>query len=195
MNASPSMVEHGIHTTKADYWVHLFPLAERVYWYRVDHMREFIRLTKPAVIIGKSKDQNRTPTGQGYLISQNEHLVSYAGIPSNYLAPFRWRDMTDRECGFAGEYLVDVLVEHRIVSVPIFRLRSLRSKADQYEAKDFKGEYFGSVFFETKTERVESENLFVQSREGGHRVHFSQAGGQVIERITDAPGFSDEGSA
>lgn len=181
------MIDHGIGTTKADYWVHLFPVAERVFWYRVDHMREFLRLTNAPIIIGKSKDGSAT--GAGYLVSQNEFFVQYAGIPSNYLAGFNWRQATDRECGFRGEFVVDVLVEHRIVTVPILRLRNLRSQADQYESKDFKGSYFGDVYFETKTERAETGNLFVQSREGGHKVHLSKVDGQVAERVTAAPGF------
>jgi hypothetical protein len=184
------MIEHGIYTTKADYWVHLFPLAERVFWYRVDHMREYIRLSNPPVVIGKSKD--RTPTGAGYLVSQDEFFVSYAGIPSSYFHRFDWRAATDRECGFRGEFVVDVLVEHRIVTIPAFRLRSLRTKADQYESKDFKGSYFGDLYFETKTERAETGNLFVQTREGGHKVHLTNAGGQTVERISQAPELNDD---
>lgn len=186
------MIDYGIHTTTADYWVHIFPLAERVYWYRVQHMLEFLRLAKKPLTIGKSKDG--TPTGAGYLVSQDEYFVSYAGVPSNYLGSFRWREMTDRECGFAGEHLVDVLVEHRVVTIPAFRLRNLRAKAEQYESKDFKGSYFGDLYFETKTERAESGNLFVQAKEGGHRVHLSTADGRVTERVTAAPNF-DGGAA
>ncbi|MCO5144581.1 MAG: hypothetical protein M9895_00230 [Aquamicrobium sp.] len=189
---TPNLVEHGIHTTKADYWIHLFPLEEpcRVYWYRVELMREFLRISKTPVTLGKSKDG--TPTGARYLVRRDEFFVNSEVVPAWVVEGQFRSDMTDRELGFRGELVILSLLERRIVSVPVLFVTGLRSREDQFDSKDFQGTYFRDVSFETKTERVKSENLFVQSREGGHRVHLQTVDGQVRERFTDAPGFSGD---
>lgn len=195
------MIEHGIHTSTADYWVHFFPLEKAVHWYRVEHMLDYIRLNKPKPMQGKSKDG--TVTGEGYLIPRTVYFVRYDSVPDDIIDAYDWTRMTDRECGFFGEHVVSVLAELSIVKVPIFRLVSLRSRTDQLQSKDFKGQFFGDLTFESKTERPRVEtidnkrlrNLFVQTKEGGHRVHLQTVDGQVSERITDAPGFSGEEAA
>lgn len=187
------MIEHGINTTTADYWVHLFPveLVATVYWYRVDHMREYLRLKNPPIQAGKSKDGS--VTGAGYLVPKDAYFISYAEVPEHFVCGFRWGEMTDREFGFTGEHVVDVLIEKRVVSIPAFRLRNLRRRDDQFDAKDFVGSYFVDASFEAKTERVHSRNLFVQSQEGAHKVHLVSHSGEVSHKYTAAPGFEDDG--
>lgn len=187
MNPFDGLHEFGIGTTKADYWVHLFPLASapEVFWYRVDHCREYIERKKIVTTFGRSEDG--TITGAGYLIPKNSYFVSVAKVNAAYLTGYNWKDMTDREFGFAGEAIVGTLMEHLIVKFPVCRVSTLRTESAQFASTDFVAEWMVPFHIEVKSERPNSSNLFVQSHEGGHRVHQVRGSEILIERITNAP--------
>jgi hypothetical protein len=182
---SVAMVEHGIRTSVATYWVHFFPLKQRVFWYRVDHCRDYIDSYKPEHKPGKSKDG--TVTGAGYVIRQDAFFISSADVPKKYLVGKNWIDMTDRQAGFDGEYIVRVMHEHRVFVFPIHRASALRDQASQFKSVDVETGYFGRPTFEIKTERFDSANIFVQTGERGHKVHLTNDG---TERVTDAPALT-----
>lgn len=190
MNAPEGMREHGIMTTKAEYWVHLFPLSYEVFWYRVEHCRQYIERKKVPIKLGTSADG--TPTGNGYLIPKTAYFVKREEVPVKYIDHADWRDMTDRQLGFNGEPIVGVLFEHRIIVIPPSRASLLRSKEAQFNATDFGVRWTHPFTFETKTERrSDTANLYVQTHEGGHRVN-QLRDEEATERVTEAPGFADE---
>lgn len=188
MSQADAMIAHGIMTSAADYWVHLFPLARLAFWYRCEHCRDYIRVHRLVETIGRSKDG--TATGAGYLIPKNAYFLSRAEVPSQYVDHVNWRALTDREAGFMGEHILGVLIEHRIVSFPALRASVVRDAASQNSSLDLTTKYFGQLGIELKTERAETANLFVQSRERGHKVHQVITNGAVEQRITDAPGLT-----
>lgn len=190
MSPSDSMKEHGIMTTCADYWVHLIPVDRKVYWYRVDLCREFIERTNPPSTIGRSKDG--TPTGFGFLIRRDSYFVQEADVSPKYLAGIDWNDLTQRQLGLAGEARIWSLIEHRVVRFPIERVVTSREKAEQFAGMDFQVKFFGAFRVEGKTENVRSQNLFVQTRERGHKVHLVQKDGEIIQRETPIHGFSED---
>ena len=190
MNAPKGMREHGIMTTVSEYWVHLFPYSYEVYWYRVEHCQQFIERKNVPIKLGKSPDG--TPTGNGYLIPKTAYFVQRREVPAQYMDHCNWRDMTDRQFGFNGEAVVGVLVEHRVIQFPPSRASLLRTKEAQFNASDFDVRWTQAFTFEAKTERrSDTPSLYVQTHEGGHRVH-QLRDQEATERITNAPGFADE---
>jgi hypothetical protein len=182
------MTEHGIMTTKADYWVHLFPLMRRVFWYRVALMREYLRITGLVEHIGHSKDGS--PTGSGYLVPQSATPVRASEVPIDYFAGFVWVGATDREIGFRGEFIVGVLLEHGVVKLPLQRATRLDDSSSQFASTDYQTSFMTPALIEVKTELKEStKNLFVQTRERGHKVHQIRTDGGVTERFSEAPEF------
>ena len=189
--APAGMVEHGIMSTQADYWVHLFPYSYEVFWYRVHHCRSYIERKNPPMLPGKSADG--TATGNGYLIPNNAYFVRNAEVPPQYLAHTDWRSLTDREFGFLGEEITDVLVEHNVIKFPASRPLPLRTIAEQFSARDLQIQWLHPLTAEVKTERHSGTgNLYVQTHEGGHRVHQLREFGGNVERFTRAPELSDE---
>lgn len=176
------MIEHGIGTTRAHYWVHLFPLLRRVFWYRVAHCRAYIEFYKPALKIGYSKDG--APTGAGFLIPQSAYFVQSIDVPERYVAAADWTSLTDRESGLRGQEIAHVLIEHRIVTFAPWLALEASSRLEQLDAIDCKMKWGQQRTIEFKTELCTTANLFVQKAEGGHRVHRTRAGEQ---RPSDFP--------
>jgi len=168
------MIEHGITTTKAHYWLHVFPLLRRVFWYRVVHCRAYIEQRKLVETIGRSKDG--TATGGGYLIPQDAYFVRSETIPPSYIDHADWPSLTDRQAGLLGQEIGLVLIEHRVVAFPAAFVVALETRKAQYEATDCQVRWMQKQTIEIKTERVTTSNLFVQRWEGGHRVHLTRSG-------------------
>jgi len=180
------MIKHGISTTKAHYWVHLFPLSYKVFWYPVVLCRNYISLHNLPQQIGRSKDG--TPTGAGFLVPQSAYFVSGASVTREYLNDVDWRELTDREAGLRGQDVVLALIEHRHIAFPPFILAPLNSRDDQYSGVDCELRWRVKPKIEIKTERATTQNLFVQHQEGGHRVHLTPNGQY---RASDIPLFED----
>jgi len=178
------MINHGIHNSKADYWVHLCPLDSAAYWYRVDAMKEYISLDKNLrTTIGKSKDG--TQTGAGHLIPKGMFFINRVEVDQRYLAETDWILLTDREKGRRGQFVVYCLIEHKIINFPFARVCELGSKLDQYAGKDFAVQYFKNFTVEAKTETVSSRNIFIQTHEGNHKPNIVRDEGRLIERVTE----------
>jgi hypothetical protein len=181
------VIEHGITTTKAHYWVHVFPRLRRVFWYRVAHCRVYIEQRKLVETIGCSKDG--AATGGGYLIPQDAYFVRSELIPPSYLDHTDWVALTDREAGLLGQEIGLVLIEHRVVAFPAAFVTALQSRKAQYDGIDCQICWMQKHTVEIKTERVTTDNLFVQRWESGHRVHLTKAGEL---RVTQFPGFAGD---
>lgn len=180
------MIEHGITTSKAHYWVHLFPLLERVFWYRVTHCKAYITLCKPPIHVGRSKDG--TPTGAGFLIPQSAYFVSFATIPDWYLNHIDWSALTDREKGLHGQEIVLTLIEHGLIKFPFGMVIARTERRSQNDGVDCEVKWRVSPKIEIKTELVTTSNLFVQNMEGGHRTNLTTEGER---RDSDFPHFPE----
>ena len=180
------MIEHGITTSKAHYWVHLLPLLSKAFWYRVTHCRAYIALYKPAIHIGKSKDG--TPTGAGFLIPQAAYFVLAAPVPGSYLDHVNWQALTDRETGLRGQEIVLVLIEHGIIRFPFGMVTARTERSAQNDSIDCELKWRISPKIEIKTERVTTSNLFVQTMEGNHRTNLTRQGDR---RDIDFPHFPE----
>jgi hypothetical protein len=198
------MKEHGIWTTLADYWIHFHPLEAKVYWYLVDRMREYIQRQcdgSPCncsvglgdnscwgpINYGRSKDPNKTATGEGFLIEKSLWFIARADVPSLYINGVDWLNLSDREFGAReGEERVFRMIGRVIVPTIELRNPNLIRKAkkdEQLQGWDVKARF--DRLFEIKTERVISNFLFVQRAERGHRVHHLSNG---TEKYSEYPG-------
>lgn len=190
------MVARGINETAADYWIHFHPIEEggpTVYWYRVPHMRAFICRMEVPITLGRSKDG--FPSGAGYLVPKETGFILKAAVPPIYMTHIKKWDaahLTDRQAGFAGEEIVDVLLEHGVISLPGSIPIVARGQSDQFASVDMRMEWKWPKTIEIKVERRRSEFLFVQTHERGHRVHTLSTG---EEHITDAPGWGNPNNA
>lgn len=182
------MIERGIHTTKADWWAHIFPNEGIMYCYSVRHMIDWIADAKPVSRIGKSKDGSET--GKGYLVKKSAPFILQFRIPEEMLRHFTWDDATDREKGLIfGEKIADWMFATSKARLPFFSVSRLKRKSEQLNLGDF-GIQFSMptvLVVEVKTESVRSENLYVQTHEQGHRVHQTLKNGAVVTRFTQAP--------
>lgn len=179
------MYEHGIFTTKVDYFVHLFPLKWRVFWYRREHCQYYIHTHSLEPIDGHSKDGS--VTARGYLIPQRALFVANAIVPNELLCGIAWNDLTDRDCTNPSELIISIMIERNLIRFPISRCFKQPDKQSQFDGIDFVVRYNADFTLDVKCERMTTDNLFVQSHEENHRVHLVADGGSVREKITPAP--------
>ena len=171
------MIEHGIHTTTADYWVHFIPPDFTLYYYQVRHCRDYIKQYNLPLVGGSSKDLNKTVTGRGYLIPKTADFLMGHRFRKSYVADVDYLAMTDREFGMWGQRLVDVLISKAEVWFPPFQITKLTSKADQFSGADLLlNREVRQLRIEVKSERKQTANIFVQSAELNHRVHETGTG-------------------
>ena len=156
------MTEHGIFTTRAEYVVHLFPLLKRLFIYSVADCRQYIKDHNPPLHAARSKDKDRTVTGYGDLIKQNAPFVRSLTVDDFYLKDWPKRKLNDREAGLIGQKIIKAVLEStgrdvEMVDTPVAQLEK------GYDA------LVGGTKVEFKTEQYDTDNLFVQKSEGGHR--------------------------
>lgn len=189
------MIQHGIHTSGADFWVHLHPLekpAPAIYWYAVRHMREHLT-NVVALTNGKSKDG--TVTGNGVLVKKNEPFIRRVNMPTAIAEYFDWGNGTDRQAGLLwGEQAMDWLLSTAQLQIPFFTASRLQGRRQQIHLGDFGVQFHMPevILAEVKTERVQSQNLFVQTAEGGHKVHQKKIDGSVITDFVLAKPLTDQ---
>jgi hypothetical protein len=174
---------HGIHDSTADFWVHLFPLEKALYWYTVPHMLRHVERERPVEQIGHSKSGR--PSGRGYLVPQRRAFVKRVAVPDQYLDEYQWLEGTDREVGmYWGEEVVDLLVTHNVLILPVRYVEALRRAEDQYSGADLAVRFRPDATVEVKTEilRKPTGNLFVQTHEAGHDVHITRVGERRITK-------------
>jgi hypothetical protein len=191
------MIERGIWNTKADFWVHLFPMQRVLYWYSVRHMQEYLKDEKHINFIdGHSKDG--AVTGRGFLVRRDAPFIEKVDVPQAMVSAFDWESGNDRQVGLIwGETVLDWMATTNRLRIPFFTASRLSSRKDQFELGDFGVQFHMPTMqvAEVKTERVKSENLFIQTHEKGHRVCLSKDRmGNVTHTPTAAPGFSDKGA-
>lgn len=184
------MIKHGISTSKAHYWVHLFPLLGKVFWYRVTQCRAYVKLCKPAWTPARSKDG--TTTGAGFLIPQAAYFVSAAPVPAHYLRHVDWQAFTDRETGLLGQEITLTLIEHGVVRFPHGLVTARTERSAQNDGIDCEFKWRVSPKIEIKTELVTTSNLFVQDLEGGHRTNLTRRGEQRDQDFLLFPEESDK---
>jgi len=184
------MIKRGIFNTKADWWVHFFPLEYMIYSYYVADMREWIEEENPPITPGRSKDG--TVTGQGILAPRNLPFVIQKATPKDIVDHFDWANGTDREVGLLwGEKAIRWMLTRNSLAIPYFTVRPLRKKSEQFTLGDYAIQFRMPevLVAEVKTEKVKSGNLYVQTYEKGHKVHQAKKGGAIINRLSEAPGF------
>jgi len=188
------MIKRGIWTTKADFWIHLFPLEMVLYWYLVRHMQAHLEDKKDVGLIdGHSKDG--AVTGRGYLVPRNLPFIEKIDVPASMVAEFDWEGGNDRQVGLLwGETVVDWMAATNKLRIPFFTASRLSTRKEQFELGDFGIQFHMPTIqiAELKTEKVKSQNLFIQREEGGHRVTLVRdRSGGVRNVNTKAPGFAD----
>lgn len=182
------MKAHGLLGSKADFWIHLHPLEDMVYWYRTEAMRLHIALCRPAIRIGKSKDPSKTASGAGYAIAKSECFILRAKLEPRYCRGIDWLGGTDRENGRRGELVIGALLDHGIISLMRQVSTASRNAGEQFASIDGSVTWQKKAWFEAKTETYVSENLFVQTHESGHQPHYTADG---LKRVTSMPLFKE----
>jgi hypothetical protein len=183
----------GITTTGADFWAHLFPESARLYWYPVSAMQAWIKDKKPQLRPGYSKDG--TETGGGYTIPKDAPFVVCTKVPDRMLADFDWaRANTDRQRGLWGEDILWWMLLVGSIRPPVWAVRRMDRRQEQFEIGDFELSFMPRPVFELKTEGPQyanSQNLFVQVKEGRHKPTLVRVSGGVVERHTPLPPLRD----
>lgn len=187
------MIKRGIDTTGSDFWAHLFPENESVFWYPVHAMRTWTKAHPAALTDGRSLDG--AVTGRGYLCPRDLPFVMKKAVPRRMLCEFDWPRGTQRQRSQWGEEVVYWMLLVAEIRPPIWAVRKLETRREQYDVGDFELTFVSRPIFEVKTEGADyadSRNLFVQTEEGGHRATLMRVGGKVVERHTPLPGFKDD---
>lgn len=172
------MIEHGIFTSQADLWAHLFPLEQAIYVYRVSRMRwwiNYIRTTNfhRGKISGHSKGSGNA-TGLGELVPKQKEWIKKHFVPADYLADHDWENGTDRENGVHGQIVGKNLLSDGVLELPLVWIPREVSRSEQNSSIDYRAKLATEVAIEFKTEVLKSENLFVQTDEHNHDPHITR---------------------
>jgi hypothetical protein len=172
------MIEHGIFTSKADFWAHLFPLEQSIYVYRVSRMRWWINHIRTThfhrgKVAGYSKGSGNA-TGLGELVPKQKDWIKKHFVPTSYLADHDWENCTDRENGVRGQIVGKNLLSDGIFELPVIWTPHVVSREEQNAAIDYRAKLAIDIAIEFKTEILKSENLFVQTDEYGHDPHITR---------------------
>jgi hypothetical protein len=164
------MKEHGIYTSQADIWLHFFPLKPAIYWYPVSLM--CLHLRRAAVTSQFAQSKNGEITGFGCVVPQTEWFVRELKLRKERIerVPWNWGALNDRDFGLRGqEFVYDLLARNELMlGLPL--VRSVTTREGQFDGVDIELDWHPTTRVEIKTERPLTGNLFVQTREGGHRV-------------------------
>lgn len=166
------MIQRGIQNTGANYWAHLFPEAAMLYWYPVNALQRWLSTKPGAVHDGRSGDG--TVTGRGHLVPKDVPFIIHTQVPPRMLAEFPWSRGSDSDRGQWGEEVVWWMLLVGKVRPPVWAVRRITDYRQQCELGDFELSFLSQPIFEIKTEGAEhaqSLNLFVQTEEGGHKIH------------------------
>jgi hypothetical protein len=184
------MTEHGIFTSKADIWVHYHPLHREtshqgyIFWYYVDIMRRFIKRENLAMTGGQSK--NRAVTGSGFLIPKNAYPVHRRQvIPQAVSTGIDWFQLTDREASMRGEDIVQDMLLFGYQVLPAYRVERINSPVEQCNGYDLRCTPAPTWLVEVKTERVLSDNIFVQAGEHNHEPNLVNDGSRRVTPFDD----------
>ena len=156
------MMERGISTSDATYWIHFFPWEPCVYWYLRDTMDKFLANTGLQPKLGFTGNE---PTGNGYCVPKSTFFITSVGLTYNVLPKIDWGLLTQEEVGALGEMIVDTLLVRGILRMPQMLVSPERSLEGQYAGRDGRAKWYAAFTYEVKTERKESSNLYVQIAE------------------------------
>lgn len=170
------MVEHGIFTSHADFWAHLFPLERQIYVYRVSIMRWWINYTKTThsyrgKVGGYSKGSSGEPTGYGELVQRDKSWIKKYFVPQSYLDGHNWENGTDRENGVRGQIVGRNLLSDGFLELPQIWIPATVSRFEQNVSIDYRAKLTIDIAIEFKTEIKKTGNLYVQTNEHGHDPH------------------------
>jgi len=173
------LVEHGITTTRSDYWMMLHPLDRAVYYFSVVGFRELIARACPPQREARSK--SGSITGRGYILSKER--VARSLFDSRYVNAINWSDLSDRQKGLRGQPIAIRLLNDCVLLPALRRpFWFIVDKAAQFEVRDTTN---GEVSIEIKTDCTETENIYVQTHEKGHDVHALEGGGHRVTKFED----------
>jgi hypothetical protein len=173
------MIEHGIFTSQAHLWAHLFPLERSIYVYRVSRMRWFINYIRTThsyrgKVAGYSKGTGKA-TALGELVPRQKDWIKQYFVPISYLEDHKWENETDRENGRRGETVGAKLLSDGVLELPLIWTIRAASRAEQNLSIDYHAKLATEITIEFKTETVEkTDNLFVQTHEYDHDPHITR---------------------
>jgi hypothetical protein len=184
------MVRHGIHTSRADIWIHFFPREGKAFWYWRHHMITYLKESKLSGSIAFSKDG--TATGNGIPVSKKLGFIQCCQVPAQMVDSFKWEGVTDREAGTQGEHVMDWFLSHGGLRFGGWKVRRMASKAEQMSFGDFELSFLPQPRVEVKTELVDSPNIYVQTHERGHNpLVYKDSKGQARRRYSGLPSFEE----
>jgi hypothetical protein len=158
------MMERGITTSVATYWIHFFPWGPDIFWYLRDTMVKFLANTTLKPKLGFPKEGNEA-TGNGYCPPKNLFFVTRVGLTYDVLPKIDWGLLSNEEAGALGEMVVDTMLVRSILRLPALLVSPERSLQEQYNGRDGTAKWYAGFSYEVKTERIESPNLYVQIAE------------------------------
>lgn len=173
------LIEHGITTTRSDYWVMLHPLDRAVYYFSVVGFRELI--VRAYLPQREARSKSGAITGRGYLLDKKR--VARSLLDSRYVEAIEWGRLTDRQKGLRGQAIAIQILNDCLLLPNLKRpFWLIADKAAQFEGRDTTN---GEISIEIKTDCTETENIYVQTHEKGHDVHALEGGGYRITKFED----------
>lgn len=160
-----------MHTSQADYWVHVCPGAGIFYY-----LRQSASDLGSAGKLGPmrpAKSANGKTTGEGYIVQiVGAPWIAEWTVPGRaWPASFNWGAATDREAGMAGERLVRYCLS--LYEFPVSRRSEwVLSQREQFGGKDVIVSAPAALKLEIKCDRPAGRtgNLFIQTAEKHHQT-------------------------
>jgi hypothetical protein len=164
------LVEYGITTSRAHYWVHVCPDDSALYTYPRKRMLALM-----------AKYETKTiASARGHVVPILQNLVHNGGIIWPCDLPFDWFKQfgfsaaaSDHDVGKIAERCFKTAVSDGFFRLPV-AVEFAEEIQDQYQGFDFRARLHANpALIEVKADIVGgvwgSGNLFVQTHEGGHK--------------------------
>ena len=162
-----NFIQCGIHTSKADIWVHISPFELRLYWYFCDSAKQYITRHCPPTKMARSKDGSIT--GYGYLIDAFSEFIKNLEFPEAYLSDLDWSALTDNQAGRECERIAARCIENGIFVLPLICEKS--SLHDDLKLGIDLRTRTANLQVKCDKPTLRTHNLFVQKSEFHHSTN------------------------
>ncbi|KKL53635.1 hypothetical protein LCGC14_2273440, partial [marine sediment metagenome] len=157
------LVEYGITTSKADYWVHVVPPAKAIYVYKRTAMLGSIKRNM------NKFEQREIVSARGWIVPKTMKFIRKVGLPAAWFVD--WTTVNKESDHAVGEYCEHVCFDACEQGYFPFRVEVeyIDDLSEQYEGCDLRAR-INPIRIEVKADvkAADTPNLFVQTHEGGH---------------------------
>lgn len=160
------MHEYGIHTSKADFWIHVSPCSRELFIYE--------RIVMAEAVSTGAYQQRETRTSIGWLVPTDTWFIRRISLRDAPLwGAFKGHMGSDADFGHRCEDLVRTWLNVYGGFPPLLQAELITKKAEQIQGRDLLLRQPLDVCIEVKGDEpiADTRNLFVQTHEQGHVVN------------------------